>query len=513
MTLKSYTGGLLFAAMLIFAQGAYADKWSDQFPHIKNTGDIPGACSYEATSKKDYSGRTLTISTHAVPVMGEPTALHAEQFSKLTGATVDVVHSPAGDLYSKAMVPFQAGQAPYDIVFGFSNFIRDWMQYLAPVPDKYVNMPQMQDVTKAHQGVASWDGQMYQFPVDGDRHYLKYRKDVIDNPEYQKKYKADTGRTLKVPTTWKEYGEIAAYFNGWDWDNDGELEYGSAEVMKKDDLMYAAFFSRSASYSKNPRTPGGFYFDLETMEPLINNPGFVEALDDWVEATKYVPPGGINFGLGDEINSFGGGQTLFSFSWDDAFVAAMEDGSPIKNKVGAAPLPGAEKVWNREDSSWDVGHNQAPYIVWGWAVGVAGKSKNQEMAFDYLCFFANGANHRADIAIGRFGVNPFKKSDFDPQIYIDHQGWDPLIAKSYAATIVGMEEFNTNRVFPLRVPGIFQFTSAVAVGTSKALAGQLSSQEALDEVAAEWNKILDRVGRDVVKEAYAVGVKLEDNIN
>ena len=512
MTLKSYTGWLL-AAMLIFAQGAYADKWSDQFPHIKNTGDIPGACSYEATSKKDYSGRTLTISTHAVPVMGEPTALHAEQFSKLTGATVDVVHSPAGDLYSKAMVPFQAGQAPYDIVFGFSNFIRDWMQYLAPVPDKYVNMPQMQDVTKAHQGVASWDGQMYQFPVDGDRHYLKYRKDVIDNPEYQKKYKADTGRTLKVPTTWKEYGEIAAYFNGWDWDNDGELEYGSAEVMKKDDLMYAAFFSRSASYSKNPRTPGGFYFDLETMEPLINNPGFVEALDDWVAATKYVPPGGINFGLGDEINSFGGGQTLFSFSWDDAFVAAMEDGSPIKNKVGAAPLPGAEKVWNREDGSWDIGHNQAPYIVWGWAVGVAGKSKNQDMAFDYLCFFANGANHRADIAIGRFGVNPFKKSDFDPQIYIDHQGWDPLIAKSYAATIVGMEEFNTNRVFPLRVPGIFQFTSAVAVGTSKALAGQLSSQEALDEVAAEWNKILDRVGRDVVKEAYAVGVKLEDNIN
>ena len=512
MILKSYTSGLL-AAMLIFAQGAYADTWSDQFPHIKNTGDIPGACSYEATSKKDYSGKTLTISTHAVPVMGEPTALHAEQFSKLTGATVDVVHSPAGDLYSKAMVPFQAGQAPYDIVFGFSNFIRDWMQYLAPVPDKYVNMPQMQDVTKAHQGVASWDGQMYQFPVDGDRHYLKYRKDVIDNPEYQKKYKADTGRTLKVPTTWKEYGEIAAYFNGWDWDNDGELEYGSAEVMKKDDLMYAAFFSRSASYSKNPRTPGGFYFDLETMEPLINNPGFVEALDDWVEATKYVPPGGINFGLGDEINSFGGGQTLFSFSWDDAFVAAMEDGSPIKNKVGAAPLPGAEKVWNREDGSWDIGHNQAPYIVWGWAVGVAGKSKNQEMAFDYLCFFANGANHRADIAIGRFGVNPFKKSDFDPQIYIDHQGWDPLIAKSYAATIVGMEEFNTNRVFPLRVPGIFQFTSAVAVGTSKALAGQLSSQEALDEVAAEWNKILDRVGRDVVKEAYAVGVKLEDNIN
>ena len=36
--------------------------------------------------------------------------------------------------------------------------------------------------------------------------YLKYRKDVIDNPEMQKKYKEATGKELKVPTTWKEYG-------------------------------------------------------------------------------------------------------------------------------------------------------------------------------------------------------------------------------------------------------------------------------------------------------------------
>ncbi|MDC0109992.1 extracellular solute-binding protein, partial [Amylibacter sp.] len=317
----------------LLAVAAQADKWSDQFPHIKNTGDIAGECSYESMSKKDYSGQKLTINTHAVPVIGEPTALHAEQFSKLTGAEVNVIHTPAGDLYSKAMVPFQAGQAPYDIVFGFSNFIRDWKQYLQPVPAKYVNMRQMQDVTQSHIDVNSWDGEMIQFPIDGDRHYLKYRKDVIDNPEYQAKYKAETGNELRIPRTWKEYGEMATFFNGWDWDNDGELEYGSAEVMKKDDLMFAAFFSRSVAYAKNPRVPGGYFFDLESMEPLINGPGFVEALTDWVEATKYVPPGGINFGLGDEINSFGGGQTLFSFSWDDAFVAAMQDDSPIKNKV------------------------------------------------------------------------------------------------------------------------------------------------------------------------------------
>ena len=252
------------------ASAAYADKWSDMFPHIKNTGDIPGECSYESMSKKDYSGQKLTINTHAVPVMGEPTALHAEQFSKLTGAEVDVIHTPAGDLYSKAMVPFQAGQAPYDIVFGFSNFIRDWMQYLEPVPAKYVEMRQMKDVTQSHIDVASWDGQMIQYPIDGDRHYLKYRKDVIDNPEYQAKYKAETGKELRVPQTWKEYAEIASFFNGWDWDNDGELEYGSAEVMKKDDLMYAAAYIRSSFFITSAE-PYSSSPSLSQSQPLKND--------------------------------------------------------------------------------------------------------------------------------------------------------------------------------------------------------------------------------------------------
>ena len=54
-------------------------------------------------------------------------------------------------------------------------------------------------------------------------------------------------------------------------------------------------------------------------------------------------------------------------------------------------------------------------------------------------------------------------------------------------------------------------TSAVATGTSKALAGQLSPQEALDEVAKEWEAIVNRVGKKNVQEDYAVGVKMEDN--
>ena len=64
----------MISGILIFSP-AYADKWSDQFPHIKATGDISGDCSYEEISKKNYKGKTLKINTHAVPVIGQPTAL------------------------------------------------------------------------------------------------------------------------------------------------------------------------------------------------------------------------------------------------------------------------------------------------------------------------------------------------------------------------------------------------------------------------------------------------------
>ena len=50
---------LLYQVLLIFSPIAYADKWSDQFPHIKATGDIPGDCSYESISKKIIKEKLL----------------------------------------------------------------------------------------------------------------------------------------------------------------------------------------------------------------------------------------------------------------------------------------------------------------------------------------------------------------------------------------------------------------------------------------------------------------------
>jgi multiple sugar transport system substrate-binding protein len=483
--------------------------------------DTPGKCSYEEISKKDYSGQTLRILAHVPPVMGEPANLHAIQFEELTGATVEVNNVPFPDLFAEQQRTFSTGVNAYDVIFGGSHWVGDFQQYYAVVPDEYLTDTELSDSTPLVQQIAKWNGETKLFSIDADRHYLKYRTDVINDPVAQEAYKAATGNDLAVPTTWAEYNAQAAFFadayasGGWSPTNqpEGVDFYGSVEVMARDNLMFSAFISRVGPYAKHPDVKGGFWFD-ENMVPQVNNPGFVQGLTDMVEAVSFVPPGYSSFGLAEEITSFGKGEALFSYTWDDAYVQANQADSPIRTSVAAAVLPGAEKVWNRTTQAWDTpagGVNYAPYISWGWTSAVTADSPVQQMAFDYLCFFGNAANHTIDLSIGRFGVNPGRTGDFELSFWTDTVGWDETSASTYIDTMLAYEE-NTNRVFDLRVPGNGEFYTAMAFGVAEALAGEKTPQEALDGVAAEWELIIERIGKDAIAEAYQSVIQLEDNL-
>ena len=48
--------------------------------------------------------------------------------------------------------------------------------------------------------------------------------------------------------------------------------------------------------------------------------------------------------------------------------------------------------------------------------------------------------------------------------------------------------------FDLAIPGFSQYRDSLELGVSQALAGELSAQEALDQVAAAWEEVSDRMG-------------------
>ena len=334
-------------------------------------------------------------------------------------------------------------------------------------------------------------------------------RDLLEDPVFKAEFNARTGRELGVPETWPELQEIARFFHGRKLP-DGSSISGIAEVTVSDALLGNYFIKRAAPYAKHPDVKGGFYFDLETMEPLINTPGFVEALKDFVAAQDLYPKGGQTMSFFDAIKTFGRGNVVFSDSWDDPFIEAMEPDNPLRNKVAAALSPGSRKVWNRSTGAWeefpDV--NYVPYIVYGWTSGVSKASRYQAAAFDFLGFYANRENHQSDLQVGRFGMNPFRQSDLDDELWIQ-AGWDPAVARSYVQTLERQSQIS-NRVLDLRIHRGQEYVYLLSVGVYRAITGRDTPQVALDVVAERWRRLTERVGVDRQREAYRHVVRFED---
>ena len=212
------------------------------------------------------------------------------------------------------------------------------------------------------------------------------------------------------------------------------------------------------------------------------------------------------------IQSFGKGDAVFSDSWDDPFIQAMERGNPLRNKVAAALSPGSRRVWNRKSGKWDnfPAVNYAPYIVYGWTSAVPRSTPHKKAAFDFLGFFANTENHAADLLVGRFGINPFRRSDLDKNFWVQRAGWDDAVAGSYVQTLDRMNK-SKNRVLDLRIHRGQEYVYLLSVGVYRALTGRESPQSALDNVAERWRQLTKTVGVDKQREAYRHLVHFEDN--
>ena len=66
----------------------------------------------------------------------------------------------------------------------------------------------------------------------------------------------------------------------------------------------------------------------------------------------------------------------------------------------------------------------------------------------------------------------------------------------------------TNVALDMRLPGYFSYTEILEIELTRALAGELSAQEALDSVASQWNELTDEFGRDSQKAAYRASMGL-----
>lgn len=454
----------------------------------------------------DYSGVELTFITQTGPYIASAITSAAEPWEEKTCGKVSVVEFPWSELYPKFVTSLTSGAENFDGMAFPPAWAPDFTPFLTEMPASIRQGADWEDIHPTYRNrLMVWNGKVLSQTMDGDLHALTYRIDLFEDPQEQAAFKARYGYDLAPPRTWKEYNEIAEFFT-----RPKDNLWGTAEAFRRGGQQFWFFFSHAAAYANHPDHPGALFFDPETMDAQVNNPGWVKALEDYITASKFAPPNALNFSFGEVNAAVAGGQVAMSIGWGDTgVIAADPKQSQIPGNVGSDMLPGSHEIWNYKTGQWDQYDEivRSPFMAFGgWQAAVPQSSPNQEASWHFIQFLTSPEISGKAAVTGGTGVNPYRFSHVENKA-LWSELFTPREADEYLAAQVN--SLNARNVaLDMRLPGYFSYTEVLEIELSKALAGEVSPQAALDTIAAEWNKLTDEFDRDNQLAAYRASMGL-----
>ena len=483
--------------------------------------------------EKPFEGEEITVLTlDSGPKGGISGPIYAFRpaFEELTGAKLNIALVPISELYTKLFLDLRNGTGEYDgsIVgaFMYGDLIDG--KYILPVDEwrQSGDYPQWSyDVMPpALKNIYTWGGVGYGVLGDADGQILYYRRDMLTNPEHMAAFKAQYGYDLPAPPkTLQQLKDIAAYFHGKNFDTvDGEPDAGAVLHLKVREQGLYHFMTLATSFAVTPgemsRTQGVYWFDPVDMTPLINSPGHVKALEYLKDLAQYGPAAQVSWSLGEAWDFFLRGKAIFNFSYGDVAPLAQDEArSKIRGKIGSAILPASDTYWdmNKKEFVTTKEPRQVGNVTGGsWQGVVSSLSDHPEATYAFWSLMAIKPVSKWLATYGWDGVDPGYSYQFLEPVGeakledYTKAGWDAEDVKQYLDAYY--QNFNAPVMLPyLRITGTQEYYDILDSNLSAAMSGAKTPQQALDDTAAGWEQVTDRLGRDKQLKAYqeAIGWK------
>jgi multiple sugar transport system substrate-binding protein len=463
-----------------------------------------------AAAQLKHEGVEATVMTFTGPQIAEPLQRRAPDFKELTGATINVVTVPFSDLYSKLITDFATGTNSIDGMVFAPQWMADYIEpgYLEDLTERVSADEALEwdDVAPFFRDFsATYNGQIYTIPLDGDFQMVYYRSDLLD----------EAG--LEPPKTWDDYLAIAETFHGQDLNGDDKADYGSCIAKKRNAQSYWMIISVAGGFLQSQGTGQGAFFNVDDMSPLFNNEAFGKALDIYAATTQYGPPDEINLDVGDTRGLFTSGRCALSVDWGDIGTLAIDPAtSKVQNKVGAVILPGSSQVLDRETGTLvDCDAERCPYAVdginhapfaafggWSGAVNAASSDEVKAAVYDFFSYMSQPEQANEDVTIGITGFNPYRTSQFENLDLWLMAGMSEAAAKDYLGAIA--DSLNSpNMVLDLRIPQNQRYEQIVLdTAIHRMLAGEIDKAQAMADIETGWNETTEELGEDEQLEAY-----------
>ncbi|WP_159976288.1 extracellular solute-binding protein [Roseobacter cerasinus] len=414
-----------------------------------------------------------------------------------TGAKINWIDLAQADYNARLQQSIATGTVDFDIIEMGAPFEGDVLGrgMASEMPDWVKEQIDMDDyVDYLKDPVGTWDGKTYRVSIDGDCHTFAYRKDYFG---------PDGIGGAEVPTTWQDINAVTKELVGKEDPLTGLPAHGYLDPLKGwGGFGFYFLENRAAAYAKHPNSPA-WLFDPETMTPMVNNPAWVQAIQDvmdLIEAGAY-PADQINADPGTTaFQQFLAGTGSMLMWWGDVGSSARtSDTSVVGDVVGFGINPASDRVYNAQAGAWEETRNEAPnmaYIGWGVYVmaTVEGDEKKKKAAWSAAAHLG-GKDLSLWASAYPSGFQPYRQSHFQFEEW-EEAGYDRAFVEDYLGS--NADSYNhPNAAIEPRIPGIFQYYSVAEDELAKGYAGQYgSAQETADAIAAAWEKITDQIGRE-----------------
>jgi multiple sugar transport system substrate-binding protein len=458
-----------------------------------------------------FEGVTVRVISFTGPQVTEPLLRRGPDFEALTGAHIEVTTVPFAELYNSILTDQTTGTNSYDAFVMSPQWNADFVGagILEDLSDDVANDADIQwdDIAPFFRNyIATYNGNIYVVPLDGDFHMIYYRTDLFE----------EAG--IEPPRTWEDYLAAAAHFNGQDLNGDGEADYGSCipKVRQGQSFWWVIDFASGRLQSQG--TGQGMFFDLDTFNPLLGpNPAFIRALELFNETTQYGPADELTLDLNSTRDLFLTGRCALSIDWGDIGALQIDpERSTMQDKVGALVIPGSTEVLDRATGELVPcdettcphavdGVNYAPFAAfggWGGAVSAAADDEVKAAAYAFFSYLNQPAQSNVDVTIGASGYNPYRISQTESTEPWVAAGFSETAAQNYLGAI-GDSLSSENMVLDLSIPATNRYLQVVLdTVVSQYLAGEFTAEEAAQAIYDQWNEISDEVGRDAQHQAY-----------
>jgi multiple sugar transport system substrate-binding protein len=436
-----------------------------------------------------------------------------------TGAKIKWIDLAQADYNARLQQSIATGTVDFDIIEMGAPFEGDMgvKDLLSDMPDWVKTQIDFNDIVNyLKPPVGTWNGKIHRVTIDSDCHTMNRRTDVFGDGDLAKQWadwKDKAGLTdWGPPKTWQQVQQVTKFLKGKK--VKGKEVYGFLDQPKPwGGFQFYFTASRSTAYTKYPGEKN-WMFD-ENMKPLVNNPGWVRAIQDVVDLLPYEPADQINADPGTTAfqQFLPGTGALLEWWGDIGTVAKTSDTATIGDVLDFDILPASDDVYNFRKGAWEklpTGPNIAPnmaYLGWGIYVmkSVDGDEKRHKAAWSAAAHLG-GKDLSMWTAAYPSGFQPYRKSHTNLDLWA-LAGYDKKYIGSYMDSQSTSYNHPNSAIEP-RIPGIFQYYSIAEDELAKVFAGKETAQQGADNVAAAWDKLTDKLGRENQVKYYRIAMGL-----